>query len=373
MSSPGAGDWTQIANTTRRGFTDHTTLDNVNLVHMNGRVYDPALGRMISADPFVADPENTQNYNRYSYVNNRPLSLTDPSGFFPSSYSGQICYQNDPFGAGVGWLDAFNIQASFNIGGWSFGFSFSHGVSSGSSTYSGPGGTSFMHCDPIGGLGGPFSMDWRQARVLTDSFCDFAYKCPEGPAIGQSPEELELERERLLIQAERDWSAFLWDYHLIPICQEQTSECALRNQLATEASIRYESSGRLEEVRPEAYLMGGLGGWRAAGRAAVGEMMTLARASGILRSAATGRGNFGLGKATVAEANALGNAWVGPGARLSKDGSTLVSRDGLRTYRPPSSKDSSLATTGVQANFERFQMIGGKKVPTGNGHLDIVQ
>src|SRR5690606_22993248 len=51
--SPSSGDWTQIANTTRRGFTDHEHLDNLNLIHMNGREYDPSLGRFISADPFI--------------------------------------------------------------------------------------------------------------------------------------------------------------------------------------------------------------------------------------------------------------------------------------------------------------------------------
>ena len=50
-------------------------------VHMNGRVYDPDLGRFISADPTVQYPMNSQNYNRYYYVNNNPLSFTDPSGF----------------------------------------------------------------------------------------------------------------------------------------------------------------------------------------------------------------------------------------------------------------------------------------------------
>jgi hypothetical protein len=35
----------------------------------------------LSADPFITEPGNTQNYNRYSYVNNNPLSFTDPSGF----------------------------------------------------------------------------------------------------------------------------------------------------------------------------------------------------------------------------------------------------------------------------------------------------
>ena len=79
--NPSAGDWTAIASTTRRGFTEHTMLDNLNLTHMNGRVYDQMLGRFASADPFITEPLNTQNYNRYSYVSNHPLSYTDPSGF----------------------------------------------------------------------------------------------------------------------------------------------------------------------------------------------------------------------------------------------------------------------------------------------------
>ena len=49
--------------------------------HMNGRVYDPALGRFLSPDPFVQDPDNSQSFNRYSYTQNNPLSYTDPSGF----------------------------------------------------------------------------------------------------------------------------------------------------------------------------------------------------------------------------------------------------------------------------------------------------
>lgn len=67
---------------TDRGFTGHEMLDAVGLVHMNGRLYDPLLGRMISADPFVPQPGNLQSYNRYSYVKNNPLSYTDPSGYF---------------------------------------------------------------------------------------------------------------------------------------------------------------------------------------------------------------------------------------------------------------------------------------------------
>jgi hypothetical protein len=50
---------------------------------MNGRVYDPTLGRFVSPDLLIPNPENTQSYNRYSYVYNNPLSFTDPSGYSP--------------------------------------------------------------------------------------------------------------------------------------------------------------------------------------------------------------------------------------------------------------------------------------------------
>ena len=80
-------DWDQLVSAsgnplTDRGFTGHEMLDAVGLVHMNGRLYDPVLGRMISADPFVPQPGNLQSYNRYSYVSNNPLSYVDPSGYF---------------------------------------------------------------------------------------------------------------------------------------------------------------------------------------------------------------------------------------------------------------------------------------------------
>lgn len=69
---------------TTRGFTGHEMLDEVGVIHMNGRIYDPELGRFMSADPIVQDMSSGQNLNRYSYVLNSPLSYTDPSGFCAS-------------------------------------------------------------------------------------------------------------------------------------------------------------------------------------------------------------------------------------------------------------------------------------------------
>ena len=63
-----------------RGYTEHEMLDDFGLIHMNGRIYDPELGRFLSCDPYVQVPEFSQNFNRYTYVLNNPLTFTDPSG-----------------------------------------------------------------------------------------------------------------------------------------------------------------------------------------------------------------------------------------------------------------------------------------------------
>jgi|GEM_PF-3943519 len=61
---------------TDRGYTNQEQLDSVGLVHMNGRVYDPQIGKFISADP-------VEGGNRYAYAYNNPLRYTDPSGYCP--------------------------------------------------------------------------------------------------------------------------------------------------------------------------------------------------------------------------------------------------------------------------------------------------
>jgi len=52
----------------------------VGLYNYNARLYDPEIGRFISADSIVPDPANPQSLNRYSYVINNPLIYTDPTG-----------------------------------------------------------------------------------------------------------------------------------------------------------------------------------------------------------------------------------------------------------------------------------------------------
>jgi RHS repeat-associated protein len=65
-----------------RGFTnqEQMQMSGACLVNLNARIYDPALGRFLSADPTLEAPYNLQDCNRYSYVGNNPLSFSDPSG-----------------------------------------------------------------------------------------------------------------------------------------------------------------------------------------------------------------------------------------------------------------------------------------------------
>jgi hypothetical protein len=57
---------------------------------MNARVYDPDIGKFLSADPTVPGFHNPQAYNRYAYTLNNPLSMVDRDGFEPSDASGNI-------------------------------------------------------------------------------------------------------------------------------------------------------------------------------------------------------------------------------------------------------------------------------------------
>lgn len=65
-----------------RGYTSHEHLLGVNIINMNGRVYDHHLHKFLQPDNNIQDFYNTQNYNRYGYVMNNPTKYTDESGEF---------------------------------------------------------------------------------------------------------------------------------------------------------------------------------------------------------------------------------------------------------------------------------------------------
>lgn len=86
FGKPRTGTWadaTRLASTTTtpHGFTGHEHLNQLELIHMNGRVYDYSLGRFTGVDPLVQFPLNSQSLNPYSYIFNNPLAGTDPTGY----------------------------------------------------------------------------------------------------------------------------------------------------------------------------------------------------------------------------------------------------------------------------------------------------
>lgn len=65
-----------------RGFTGHEHIEPFGLVNMNGRLYDPVLGRMLSVDNQIQSLVSVHGFNRYTYASNNPLRYTDPDGEF---------------------------------------------------------------------------------------------------------------------------------------------------------------------------------------------------------------------------------------------------------------------------------------------------
>jgi RHS repeat-associated protein len=128
--APTSTDLNTIAGLSRQGYTFQTWLgQSMGLNHMNGRVEDAILGRFLSPDTHIPNPADAQSYNRYSYVNNNPLSFTDPSGFTPCtqnkfSMNGSGCgsYVDSSVGDligtfGQGTDDGFDNLRGTNEGG----------------------------------------------------------------------------------------------------------------------------------------------------------------------------------------------------------------------------------------------------------------
>jgi RHS repeat-associated protein len=120
------------ASTLHKGFTGHEHDSALRLINMKGRLYDPDLKRLLTPDPHVMFPLLGQSWNRYSYVMNSPLNLTDPTGFDPDDHL--LMYEDasawsdgDEFpGAGgvptspSGWVDL--SQGASGFGGSSLGW-----------------------------------------------------------------------------------------------------------------------------------------------------------------------------------------------------------------------------------------------------------
>lgn len=126
-----------------RGFIGQEHIHLHNIINMNGRLYDPLVGRMFSPDPVVSDNTNSQAYNRYSYVNDNPLKYTDPSG-------------NVPIGLVIAVVAAVNLAVNANNIHSIGGFYGSIAVSAASVLAGNYVGSFFYTAAGIGGFGGGF-------------------------------------------------------------------------------------------------------------------------------------------------------------------------------------------------------------------------
>lgn len=317
------------------GYTGHEMLDQLGLVHMNGRVYDPVLGRFLSADPYIQAPENGQSYNRYSYVWNDPVNMQDPTGYDAEK-------KCDP-------PESCNLPL------------------------------------PKLSISNEKSEDEKRAEKGTAG--KERKRKSEGTDTGQSAnnEKGFVDKAKdFLGQANRLWGLFdglvpsrgSFESGVNQLLGPCFQNCDGHNALAQSTTDVMQGAAQGVAEAANRYYPELLKNMLAAGAIEVATaktMVLLAEQSGMLRAAALGKGNFGIGQATAQEAEAMGRAWVGPNYRVASDGKTLVSADGLWTFRPPSPKNSPYATTGVQANFERLEMVRGRPASIGNAHLDITR
>jgi RHS repeat-associated protein len=73
-----------VADNVRQHFTDYERDTETGLDYAGARYYNSIHGRFTSVDPLLSSSNvlNPQTWNKYAYVNNRPLTRIDPSGLF---------------------------------------------------------------------------------------------------------------------------------------------------------------------------------------------------------------------------------------------------------------------------------------------------
>lgn len=107
-----------------RGYCGHEMLNDFDIINMNGRLYDPVLGRFFSPDNYVQMPDNSQNFNRYTYCLNNPLKFTDPSGEFLNLIVGAaiggvfnwILHEGQFNAKGLGYFFVGSVAGAFSAG-----------------------------------------------------------------------------------------------------------------------------------------------------------------------------------------------------------------------------------------------------------------
>jgi RHS repeat-associated protein len=130
----------------RAGFTGHDQDDDVNLIDMIGRVYDPVTQRFLSVDPPAPDPVDSQAYNPYAYVRNNPLNATDPTGYLEIRGSSLGLSPN----AGAMWDSADTYLGWVSVTTYTIPYGCLPGEAQGASGQEGTGGGGWGDVSKIG-------------------------------------------------------------------------------------------------------------------------------------------------------------------------------------------------------------------------------
>jgi RHS repeat-associated protein len=72
------------------GYTGHVEDAESDLIYMQARYYDPELARFLSIDPVMPSAGDVLSDNRYAYVQNNPITHTDPTGMMSCNESGEV-------------------------------------------------------------------------------------------------------------------------------------------------------------------------------------------------------------------------------------------------------------------------------------------
>ena len=108
---------------TNRGFTGHEHYPYFKIINMNGRLYDPVIGRFFSPDNFVQSYDHTQSFNRYTYARNCPLMYTDPSGQWEYNWYVESNFWMPIGDNGVNYTQYVNIMNGYGANEGTYAFS----------------------------------------------------------------------------------------------------------------------------------------------------------------------------------------------------------------------------------------------------------
>jgi len=142
---------------------------NAGLDYFGARHYSSQWGRFMTPDPagrYVANPSNPQSWNRYAYVRNSPLALTDPTGLNPACF---LANCSDGSGGGFGCSeDGIAVNC---------GMVETNGYTIFDAIRGEPG--SYLSFDAYGNVGFGFSLQlWTATWAVIDSLRDAALNPP---------------------------------------------------------------------------------------------------------------------------------------------------------------------------------------------------